>query len=66
MFDVTTNRTGSKLAIEIDLSQAGSPSKMGRMMTVIASTQGNVKLEDPGDLVAGLKVYKPSAQRTAA
>jgi hypothetical protein len=65
MFDVTTHRTGSKLAIEIDLSQAGSPSKMGRM-TVIASTQGNMKLEGPGDLVPGLNVYKPSAQRAAA
>jgi hypothetical protein len=38
MFNVTTNRTSGKLAIEIDLSRAGSPSKMGRT-TVIASTQ---------------------------
>jgi hypothetical protein len=65
MFNVTTNRTGSKLAIEIDISQAGSPSTTGRT-TVIASTQGNVKLQDPGDLVPGLRVCKPSAQRVAA
>jgi hypothetical protein len=65
MFNVTTNRTGSKLTIEIDLSRAGSPSKRGKT-TVIASTQGNVKLEGPGDIVLGLNVYKPSAQRAAA
>ena len=58
MMNVEYKITGNKLTIEVDLSKEHGSSKSGKT-TVIASTQGNVRL--PSGASMGLNVYKPKA-----
>jgi len=55
MQNVKTNITGTKLIIEIDLSQDFGPSKSGKT-TSIASTLGNVEVQK--GVFLGVNVYK--------
>ena len=55
MQNVKTNITGTKLIIEIDLSQDFGPSKSGKT-TSIASTLGNVEVQKA--VFLGVNVYK--------
>jgi len=58
MENVKITRTGKKLTIEVDLSKKGTPSKSGKTL-VIASTNGNQRIDGEGDIVVGLNVYTP-------
>lgn len=51
--------TGSRLMIEVDLSQDFGESKSGKTV-IIATTEGNAKIETPTGEVffVGLNVYK--------
>jgi hypothetical protein len=62
MRNVNITRNGSKLTIEVDLSEKGEISKSGKSI-VIASTEGNKKIEpDEADnganIFLGLNLYK--------
>jgi hypothetical protein len=48
---------GSKLVIEIDLSQDLGPSKSGKTI-LIASSEGNVGVPGREDVKVGLNVYR--------
>ena len=48
-----------KLVIEIDLTKDYGPSKSGKT-TIIASTEGNMKIPGTDDVVLGLNLYKPT------
>lgn len=48
--------SGTKLTIEVDLSQKGEKSASGKS-TVVASTHGNTKIEGT-DMVLGLNLYR--------
>jgi len=58
MENVKITRTGKKLTIEVDLSKKGTPSKSGKTL-VIASTNGNQRIDGEGNIVVGLNVYTP-------
>lgn len=56
MNNVSAKRTGNKLVIEIDLSKPTQPSSSGKTM-IVASTEGNAKVEGPGGFQFGLNVF---------
>jgi hypothetical protein len=56
MENVKCTIKNNKLTIEVDLSIEGKPSTSGKSL-VLASTHGNVKLEN-SDVTVGLNVYK--------
>ena len=58
MKNVETRVNGDSLVITVDLSQENGLSKSGKT-TIIASTEGNIKLEHSSGAVLGLNVYKP-------
>jgi len=58
MENVKITRTGKKLTIEVDLSKKGTPSKSGKTL-VIASTNGNQRIDGEGNIIVGLNVYTP-------
>lgn len=61
MRNIETKITGTKLTVTVDLAAPATPSKSGKSQ-VIASTEGNVKLQTPQGLVSlGVNVYR-SAQ----
>jgi hypothetical protein len=55
--NVKLTQDGTKLTIEVDLSKDQGRSTSGKS-TIIASTEGNVSLEGPGEIKLGLNVYK--------
>lgn len=57
MRNVNIKQDGTKLVIEVDLSKELGRSASGKSIT-IASTDGNVTLQGPGDIKLGLNVYK--------
>ena len=54
--ELTYDRKANKLVIKVDLAKELGRSKSGKSI-VVASTQGNVKLED-GVTFLGLNVYR--------
>ena len=58
MENVKIERKGKVLTITVDLSKKGIPSKSGKTL-VIASTNGNQRIDGEGDIVVGLNVYTP-------
>jgi hypothetical protein len=56
MTNVQMKRTGNTLTITVDLAQDHGRSTSGKT-TIVASTQGSVKVEGPG-ISIGLNVYK--------
>lgn len=59
MKNVKISVEGSKMLIEVDLSQSGDVSKSGKSI-VIASTEGNKSAPGTEDIKIGLNVYKPN------
>jgi len=57
MKNVTMKVEGSKLVIEVDLSQDLGPSKSGKTV-LIASSEGNVSIPGREDVKIGLNVYR--------
>ena len=57
MTNVKTEKKGQVLTITIDLNQPGTPSKNGKSL-VIASTEGNVKIDPDQEIYLGLNLYK--------
>jgi len=57
MKNVTMQVEGSKLVIEVDLSQDLGPSKSGKTV-LIASSEGNVSIPGREDVKIGLNVYR--------
>ncbi len=57
MKNVTMKVEGSKLVIEVDLSQDLGPSKSGKTV-LIATTEGNASCPDREDVKVGLNVYR--------
>jgi len=57
MTNVKTEKKGQVLTITIDLNQPGTPSKSGKSL-VIASTEGNVKIDPDQEIYLGLNLYK--------
>ena len=57
MKNVEIKQTGTKLIIEVDLAKEFGPSASGKSIN-IASTEGNVSLQGPGDIKLGLNVYR--------
>ena len=57
MRNVKTSVKDNKLTIEVDLSKDFGPSKSGKT-TVIASTDGTVKLEGKEGVIIGVNVNK--------
>ena len=57
MRNVKTSVKDNKLTIEVDLSKGFGPSKSGKT-TVIASTDGTVKLEGKEGVIIGVNVNK--------
>lgn len=57
MTNVKFDRKGDILTISIDLSAQGTPSASGKSI-VIASTQGNKKVDDKENIFVGVNVYK--------
>ena len=58
MTNVKTKKEGQKLIIEVDLSVKGTPSKSGKSV-VLASTEGNIKIDPDSNTYLGLNVYQP-------
>lgn len=58
MTNVRTRLEGTKLIIEVDLSQQFGLSGSGKSV-VVASTQGNVSVPGREDVKMGLNVYRP-------
>ena len=58
MKNVTMKIAGSILTIEVDLSKDFGPSSSGKT-TIIASTEGNAKIDGFEGYRVGLNVYKP-------
>jgi len=57
MKNMTMKVEGSKLVIEVDLSQDLGPSKSGKTV-LIASSEGNVSIPGREDVKIGLNVYR--------
>lgn len=51
--------TEDRLLIDVDLTQAGEPSKSGKSI-IIASSEGNKDVPDAPGVKIGLNVYKPA------
>jgi hypothetical protein len=58
MKNVTLSQSGDILSITIDLSQDHGTSKSGKTY-IIATTQGNKKINPDSNIVIGLNCYKP-------
>lgn len=59
MKNVTMSVDGSKLLIEVDLSQNFGLSSSGKSV-VIATSEGNKSVPGTEDIKIGLNVYKPN------
>ena len=59
MKNVTLSVDGSKLTIEVDLSQNFGLSSSGKSI-VIATSEGNKSVPGTEDIKIGLNVYKPN------
>jgi hypothetical protein len=57
MENVKVDKKGDILTLTVDLSKPGTPSATGKTM-VIASTKGNVKIDNDKNIFVGLNVYK--------
>ena len=57
MKNMSMQVNGSKLVIEVDLSQDLGPSKSGKTV-LIASSEGNVSCPGREDVKVGLNVYR--------
>ena len=55
--NIEMKRDGDKLIITVDLSKDFGESKSGKSK-IIASTEGNIKIEGSNDLYAGINIYK--------
>ena len=51
--------TEDRLLIDVDLTQAGEPSKSGKSI-IIASSEGNKDVPDAPGVKIGLNAYKPA------
>lgn len=51
--------TEDRLLIDVDLAQAGEPSKSGKSI-IIASSEGNKDVPDAPGVKIGLNVYRPA------
>lgn len=59
MKNVETKVDGDKLVITVDLTKNFGPSKSGKTV-IIATTEGNVALEERPEVKIGLNIYKPN------
>ncbi len=59
MKNVSMSVKGTKLIIEVDLSQDFGLSSSGKSV-VIASTEGNKDITGTDNVIIGLNVYKPA------
>ena len=57
MLNVKTSVKGTKLTIEVDLSETHGDSASGKT-TVIASTKGNVQIDGTNGAIMGLNIYR--------
>ena len=57
MKNVVMREEGTKLIIEVDLTQEFGPSKSGKTITV-ASTEGSVPVPSKPEMQVGVNVYK--------
>ena len=57
MQNITTKVDGQLLTITVDLSKDFGPSKSGKTI-IVASSQGNQKVEGGNGAVIGLNVYR--------
>lgn len=57
MQNITLTQIGTKLTIEVDLSQDFGPSKSGKTI-IIATTGGNVPAPNDPRVKIGVNVYK--------
>lgn len=58
MKNIKATINGTKLTLEVDLSQENGVSKSGKSIS-IASTEGNIPLPGAEDIKIGLNIYKP-------
>lgn len=58
MKNVVATVEGNILHISIDLSVTGEVSKSGKSV-VVATTEGNQRIDEAGGIKLGLNVYKP-------
>lgn len=56
MRNIKATRKGNILTLEIDLSKDTTPSSSGKTM-IVASTEGNSKVDGPGGWSYGLNVF---------
>lgn len=57
MKNVKLERKGDTLVITIDLSKSFGPSKTGKS-TIVASSEGNMRVPGSDDAFVGVNVYK--------
>jgi len=57
MKNIETKVSGNILTITVDLSKTFGASSSGKSI-IVASTEGNVRLEDPAGSVLGMNVYR--------
>jgi hypothetical protein len=63
MKNVELNTTGSILTIKVDLSKTFGASRSGKTV-IIATTEGNVVVDQAQRVSLGLNVYKPTKDRS--
>ena len=61
MLNVKPRIEGTRLIIEVDLSQNCGFSASGKSL-IVASTQGNVALPGQPDIKMGLNIYRPQSR----
>ena len=59
MTNIVARVEGTKLILEVDLSQEHGRSKTGKSVT-IASTGGNVSVPGHEEVKMGINIYKPA------
>jgi hypothetical protein len=57
MRNVVVSREGDTLVLKVDLTKTLGPSRSGKT-TVVASTEGNVRVPGDKDVKVGLNVYR--------
>ncbi len=57
MKNVVMREEGTKLIIEVDLTQEFGPSKSGKTI-IVASTEGSVPVPSKPEIQVGVNVYK--------
>ncbi len=62
MENVKFTRNGTKLTIEVDLTHRGALSSTGKTVR-IASTEGNVPLDDQPEIKVGLNIFCPPPKK---